>query len=247
MPSFRVIILSAGVGERLRPLTYTTHKNLLEINGKAVIQHLLDALIYSGADVDMVHIVVGHYAYKFRKLLGKQYKTLNIQLLKNQLFKITGGAQSLYAAYHILSKHPCLVVDGDHYMDPELMRLLMNCKFENAILVDDPEKSFDGEETLAYGNEGIVTKLKWMPPYPPNPLGEALTIFKLSKEASHALAVILEDYLLEDGPAKREHIEPFNRLMRLHDIHQVSTEGKNWLEIDYEKDYEKAKVLKFET
>jgi len=56
----------------------------------------------------------------------------------------------------------------------------------------------------------------------------------------------LEDYLLEDGPAKREIIEPFNRLMRIFDFHYVDTGGRKWTEIDFETDFEKAKTFEFE-
>ena len=246
MPSHRVIFLSAGIGERLRPWTYDSHKCLLKIRGKALVEHWLDALIYSGAEIDRVHIIIGHCGYKFRNLLGSNYRGLKIQFLANPLYRITGAAQSLYAASNILRKHSCIVLEGDHYMDPKLMKILMQCKYENCILVDSTSELKMDEETLAYGYEGNLQKLKWLPPYPEKPLGEALTIFKISKEVANALAVVLEDYLLEDGPAKREIIEPFNRLMRMFDFHYVDTGGREWTEIDFETDLEKAKTFKFE-
>lgn len=245
MVIYRAIYLSAGIGERLRPLTYTTHKCLLEIKGKTIVEHFLDCLIYSEAEIDRVHIVIGHYGYKFRELLGNDYRGLKTQFLVNSLYKITGGAQSLYTAFNILRKHPCLVIDGDHYVDPELMKMLISSEYENCILVDDSKIPKFDEDTVAYGHEGTLDKLVWYPPYPPNYLGEAITIFKTSKEASHALAVILEDFLLEDGAAKREMVDAFNRLMRLFDFHYISTEEREWTEIDFEADLEMARRITF--
>jgi len=243
----RTIILCAGIGERLRPLTYDTNKALLKIGEKTLIEHWLDALIYSDADVDVVHIIIGHYGYKFRKLLGSKYKNLKIQFMENRLHKITGAAQSLYIAYNILKNNSCIVLEGDHYMHPKLMKTLIESEYENCLLVDEnlSHLKFD-EEVIAYGYRGILEKLKWLPPYPDNPLGEALTIFKLSKEASNSLASILEIYLLEDGPAKREIIEPFNRLIKSHDMQYIKTNGKSWIEIDFLEDLEKAREMKFE-
>lgn len=242
----RTIILCAGIGERLRPLTYKTNKSLLEIGEKSLIEHWLDALIYSGADVDLVHIIIGHYGYKFKKLLGSKYRNLKIQFMENKLFKITGAAQSLYVANNILKNNQCLVLEGDHYMDPELMSDLIQSDFENCILVDEDLNRINyDEEVLAYGYGGILENLKWLPPYPEKPLGEALTIFKLSKESSNALSSILENYLLEDGPAKREIIEPFNRLIKSYDMQYIETNGKNWIEIDFLKDLEKAREMSF--
>jgi len=247
MVTYRIICLAAGIGERLRPLTYNTHKLLIEIQGKTVIEHLLDCFIYSKAEIDRVHIVIGHYGYKFRELLGNDYKGLKIQFLTNTLYKITGAAQSLYTAFNILLKHPCIVLEADHYMNPKLMKKLINSKYENCILVDEDISriNFD-EEVLAYGYGGLLQSLKWMPPYPHSPLGEALTIFKLSKAASNTLASILESYLLEDGSTKREIIEPFNRLIKSHDMQYIETNSREWIEIDFISDLEKARKMKFE-
>jgi len=176
----RTIILCAGIGERLRPLTYNENKSLLKIREKTLIEHWLDALIYSNAKIDTVHIIIGHYGYKFRKLLGSQYKNLKIQFIENKLFKITGAAQSLYAANNILKNNPCIILEGDHYMNPELMKKLVESEYENCLLVDEDLSriKFD-EEVLAYGYGGLLQKLKWLPPYPENPIGEALTILNL--------------------------------------------------------------------
>ena len=243
----RVITLCAGISARMRPMTYDTNKNLLDINGKAIIEHFLDSLIYSEANIEIVHIVVGHYGYKFRKLLGSNYKGLKIQFHENPLHKITGAAQSLYLMLNILKKHPCLVLEGDHYLDPDLMKKLLNSEYENCILVDeDLSRIHYDEEVLAYGYKGLLDRLKWLPPYPENPLGEALTIFNLSKNASNALATILEAYLLQEGPAKREIIQPFNVLMRSHDIHYETVNGAQWVEVDFTADLEKARSMKFD-
>ncbi len=243
----RVIALCGGIGERLRPHTYDTHKCLLDINGYSLIEHFLDALLYSEAVIEIVHIVVGHYGYKFRKLLGSNYEGLKIQFHENPLHKITGAAQSLYLMLNVLKKNPCLVLEGDHYLDPDLMLKLLNSAYENCILVDeDLSRIHYDEEVLAYGYKGLVDRLKWLPPYPENPLGEALTIFNLSKNASNALATILEASLLQEGSAKREIIQPFNLLMRSHDIHYETVNGAQWVEVDFLADLERARSMKFE-
>jgi len=243
----RAVVLCAGVGERLRPLTYRTNKSLIKIGEKTIIEHWLDALISSEADVETVHIVIGHYGYKFRELLGGQYRSLKIKFIENKLYDITGAAQSLYTAKHILRNHACLVLEGDHYLHPELMKKLIASEYENCLLVDENHSRIKyDEEVLAYGYEGQVERLKWLPPYPDNPLGEALTIFKLSKDASSMLASLLHAYLLEEGPAKREIIEPFNRLLNSHDMQYVETNGLDWIEIDFQGDLESAKEMNFD-
>ncbi len=243
----RVIALCAGMSSRMGPMTYNTNKNLLDINGKSLIEHFLDSLIHSEAIIEMVHIVIGHYGYKFRKLLGSSYKGLKIQFHENPLHKITGAAQSLYLMHNVLKKHPCLVLEGDHYLDPDLMKKLLNSEYENCILVDeDLSRIHYDEEVLAYGYKGNLDYLKWLPPYPESSRGEALTLFNLSKNASNALATILEAYLLQEGPAKREIIQPFNVLMRSYDIHYETVNGAKWIEVDFPTDLEKARSMNFD-
>jgi len=131
-------------------------------------------------------------------------------------------------------------------MDPELMKMLVESEYENCMMVDpNLSKIKYDEETLAYGYEGLLHGLKWMPPYPDETLGEALTIFKLSKKTTQDLGTILENYLLEDGPAIRQIIEPFNRLIAKKEINYIETEGREWIEIDFESDLDKARRMKF--
>lgn len=246
MVTYRVICLAAGIGERLRPHTYDKCKCILRIGDKSIIEHWLDALIYSGVSVSTVHIIVGHYGYKVRNLLGRHYQGLKIQYSTNPLYKITGGAQSIYVASKAL-KHPTIIVEADHYVDPELMKMLFDSEFENCILVDhDLSKIKYDEEALAYGSNGLLKEIKYLPPYPEGTIGEAIGVLKLSKKASQTFGVILERYLMEHGPAKKDYTEPFTRLMETEDVYYIGTQGKEWIEIDFESDLRAARRMNFE-
>jgi len=239
------IILCAGIGERLRPPTYTTNKNLLPINGKPLIQHLIDTLIDSKTAVKRIHICIGHFGYKFRELFHKTYRGVPISFLTNPLYKVTGAAQTLYIASPILRRGSCLVLEGDHYMHPTIMTNLMQSNYKNCILVDQYHKPILDEETLAYGQGGLLSALKWLPPYPEGWLGEALTLFKMDSDCSSALANLLEEYLLENGSARKEIIEPFNRLIKSRDFHYEATGQLPWIEVDTPQDLAYAREMKF--
>ena len=53
----RAMILAAGLGKRMRPLTAKTPKPLLEVGGKPLIEHLIERLIAGGVD----GVVINHY------------------------------------------------------------------------------------------------------------------------------------------------------------------------------------------
>lgn len=247
MVSYKAIILCAGVGERLRPLTYTRPKALTELDGKPLLAHFLDGLVYSEADIKSVYIVVGHLRKSFKKLIGSSYQGLKIRYLVNPLYKITGSAQSLYLAGTLLQKNATIVADGDHYLHPDLFKKLMQSEYDNCTLVDsDLTKIAHPEHAeLAYGYEGLLSKIKWLPPYPEKPIGRLTTVFKFSKKASSSLFTFLEKYLLEDGPAIKETIDPLNRVMRIHDVHYCLMDGLEAVELDFFDDYVRARELVF--
>jgi len=245
MTSYRVIILCAGVGERLSPLTYDIPKALLELDGKPLLAHFLDGLVYSEADIKSVHILVGHLQKNFKKIIGSEYRGLKIKYLINPLYKITGSAHSLYIAGSILRKNATLIADGDHYLHPDLFTKLMQSEYDNCTLVD-PDLSTERQRIeQAFGYEGLLSRIQYLPPYPDNPIGKAMVLFKLSKNASNSLFTFLEKHLLEDGPAIKETDIPLTNLMKIHDVHYHLTEGLECIEIDFFEDYLRAKELTF--
>lgn len=74
----RAIIMAAGLGTRLRPLTYTTPKPLIAVNGKRIIDTIIDALLSHG--IDDIYIVRGYLAEQFDALLDKYP---NVHMLNN--------------------------------------------------------------------------------------------------------------------------------------------------------------------
>ena len=67
----KAIILAAGEGIRMRPLTLETPKSLLKVGGKTFLDHIFDAL---PSEVEEVIVVVKHLGEKIREYLGQEYK-----------------------------------------------------------------------------------------------------------------------------------------------------------------------------
>ena len=67
----KAIILAAGKGERMKPLTLTTPKPLLKIKDKPVIEYVIEAL---PPEVDEVIVVIRHLGEKIRQYLGSEFK-----------------------------------------------------------------------------------------------------------------------------------------------------------------------------
>ena len=102
----RAIIMAAGTGTRMRPLTLTTPKPLIKVNGSRMIDTVIDALHKNG--IGEIHVVVGHLKEQFQDLPEK-YPGLH--LIENPRYETCNNISSLYAAREYLED--CMILDGD--------------------------------------------------------------------------------------------------------------------------------------
>ena len=76
------ILLSAGLGSRMRPITNSIPKPLVKVNNKALIETVIDSLIYYG--VENIYIVTGYLADKFSFLEKKYEEKCKINFVYNK-------------------------------------------------------------------------------------------------------------------------------------------------------------------
>ncbi|MBU1293149.1 NTP transferase domain-containing protein [Patescibacteria group bacterium] len=88
----QAVILAAGEGKRMRPLTLDTPKPLIEINGKPIIEYIIDAL---PEEVDEVIVVVGYKGEMIRERLGDSYAGRRIQYVHQWMPAGTAHALSI--------------------------------------------------------------------------------------------------------------------------------------------------------
>ncbi len=94
----RAVFLAAGFGSRLLPITLNTPKPLVRVNGKRIIDGLLDECIALG--ITEIYIVRGYLGEQFDQLLSK-YPTL--QFLENPIYNETNNISSAMCARYLLS------------------------------------------------------------------------------------------------------------------------------------------------
>ncbi|MBD3244945.1 MAG: NTP transferase domain-containing protein [Candidatus Moranbacteria bacterium] len=126
----QAIILAAGKGSRLRPLTYKTPKPLLEIEkNKTILDHSLDSL---PEKIDKIIIVVNYLKEKIIKKYGHNYQGRKIDYIVHN--KLDGSAKALWQCKKIIKKN-FLVINGDDLYQKKDLNKLLN--FDLAILVQE--------------------------------------------------------------------------------------------------------------
>jgi MurNAc alpha-1-phosphate uridylyltransferase len=143
------MILAAGRGERLRPYTDTCPKPLLEVKGKALIEHHLQAL--AGAGITSVVINVSWLAGMVQDRLGdgSKYGLEIIYSLEHEALETAGGI--VQALPHLQDRF--IVVNGDVFSDYPFQQLLAIKTDAHLVLVDNPAHNPAGDFTL---NKGLI-------------------------------------------------------------------------------------------
>jgi len=132
------MILAAGRGERMRPLTDTTPKPLLRVAGKCLIEHTIDRLVTAG----FTEIVINHahLGEQISQTLGDGSRygaKIRYSPEGNQVLGTGGG---IFKALPLLGNAPFAVVSGDIWYDYPLVQLpRVPDGLAHLILVDNPD------------------------------------------------------------------------------------------------------------
>lgn len=161
----QTIVLAAGRGTRMRPLTDEIPKPMLPVANRPLVQHVIDEAVDAGASE--IILVVGYGASQIEDHFGRSYRDIPITYVYQETRAGTGHA--LATAKTALTNEPFVLLNGDIVVGKgELGPLYDDVPAVGAIAVDDPRSygvfQLDGETV-----RGIVEK----PEDPPSSLANA--------------------------------------------------------------------------
>lgn len=147
------IILCAGRGERMRPLTDTTPKALLPVKGKPLVVHHLEKL--SSIGIKNIVINISHLADQIKKTLGDGSSWgVKIQYSEEPTPLETGGG--IFQALPLLGNKPFLAISGDIYTNYPFENLLTfpedGAYLAHLILVPNPSYHPNGDFSITKNN-----------------------------------------------------------------------------------------------
>jgi len=155
----RALILAAGQGTRLRPLTNDKPKCLVPLQGKSLLERQVRTLKKCG--VNDIHIVTGYRA--------DQIEALGFATSKNTHFDSTNMVESLFSALPFIEKEGDLIIAyGDIVYEESNLEAMLTCNDEIALMIDAKwrdlwslrlENPLDDAETLVMDDHDYVIEL----------------------------------------------------------------------------------------
>ncbi len=241
----QAVILAAGLGNRLKPLTLQTPKCLIEVNGTPILFNSLDLLQSSG--VERVVIVTGHLGSLVKSRVGDSWKGMPIVYVDNPDYAKTNNIYSLWLARDYFDRDSVLM-ECDLYFDKALVERLMSADAENVALVDQFRPYMDGT-VVSVDKRGMIDRMILAKDqdetFNYSDKFKTVNIYRFSKKfLSEAFLPSLELYV---RTLKRDQYYELILTVLVymgHDaLRAVSMSGVRWMEVDDFSDLQRAEIL----
>ncbi|MBI3073342.1 MAG: phosphocholine cytidylyltransferase family protein [Deltaproteobacteria bacterium] len=225
----KAIILAAGIGERLRPITDARPKCLVEVGGMPVFERMLATLKDLGV-CDIV-AVVGYRDEMIRKVGGKR-----VRYIQNDEYRL-GNIVSVHKAAAELATD-CLLMDADVIAHPALYAKIIGSAHGSAFLMDRGFKD-TGEEMKLGARHGRVLTIARRLEGDYDAVGEGVGFLKLNPKTGAAFATTIAEFVAA-GKTKLEYENALDEFLKAHEVGYEEVAGLPWTEIDFVQDIAKA-------
>jgi choline kinase len=232
----RAILINAGQGSRLLPLTLHTPKCLIEVNGRTILDHQIEAL--KSAGVKRIEVVGGYRAEQIREHLARHYDPAFVGLTINPFWSVASSISSVWAVRELLDQ-PFVLVNGDTVFDASVFQHAIAEMQPGVNLVverlgqpenDDMLVRVHEQRIVAVGKHLAVSEATH------RSLGIVLSPDHRSRGLYHcALRTVIE----AEGGYNAYHHGVIDHLARTAGVTAIENHGGLWREVDRPEDIER--------
>ena len=232
----KAIILAAGVGLRIKPLTDNCPKCLLKVGDNTILEMMISHIQNCG--INEIIFVVGYLKEQIKCYVKTKFPDLNVSFVTNDKYAETNTGYSLMLVKDFIQDSGFIKFDGDVVFDKKILKKLIECKHDNCLCIDK-NINIDAEEIkVIMDNQNRILKAN-KTVNPKDAVGESMGIEKISKETAKLLFKELE-LMMQDKKNHQEYYEDAYERLIVNNVpfYALDISGLKWVEIDTREDFD---------
>lgn len=237
----KAIILAAGVGSRIRPLTDNCPKSLLKVGGRTILEMMISHIQDCG--INEVVFVLGYLQEQIKDYVDAQFPDLTVHYVINDRFAETNTGFSLMLTKDSVDGCSFIKFDADVVFDKEILKRLIECEYDNCLCIDK-NINLDAEEikVIIEDQNRVIKASKTV--NPKDAAGESIGIEKISSAAAKLLFAELEAMMADEKNHQEYYEAAYERLIGKNVVfHALDISGLKWTEIDTKEDFATAEKI----
>ena len=234
------IILSAGRGSRLLPLTTDLPKCLLPIGMTTVLGMQLDTLAKAG--VKSATIVTGFNAHLVEEELAKRQTGPKIKTLFNPFYQVADNLASCWMVRKSMKKD-FLIINGDTLFSATLLQKVLAAPVADITVTIDKKDRYDGDDMkVTLDGPQLLSIGKTLTPQQTN--GESIGMLRFMGEGRKTFKNELKRRMRNEDGTKSWYLSAIDHLAKSGvGINTTNIQGETWAELDTPEDYEICREL----
>jgi choline kinase len=240
-PALRAIILAAGVGSRIRPLTDNCPKCMLKVGGITILERMIANIQDCG--IDEVIFVLGYLDTKIESFVKKTFPSLSAQFIINDKYAETNTGYSLMLTEAFTNGTGFVKFDADIVFDKSILRKLIDSDYQNCLCIDrNIQLDAEGIKVIVEGGNRVVRASKTADSK--LAIGESIGIEKISGATAKNLFGELRTMMKQQAYHQEYYERAYERLIEKDtSFYALDITGLNWIEIDTKEDFFSANQL----
>jgi choline kinase len=237
----RVIILAAGQGKRLLPLTSEIPKALLDIGGKPLIQRQIEA--FHACGITDFTVVTGYASAKIEAVLAGLSAGLevNIATLFNPFYAVADNLASCWMARSAMSGD-VIQVNGDNVFQKDMVSRLLQPAAADVSVAINRKAAYDADDMkIMRDGQHLVNIGKHLPLDQAH--GEAIGFYVFRNSGAAEYVAELERSIRDPAALKRWFPSAIGSLAQKIRVGTIDISGTSWCEVDEPADLDGARAL----
>jgi choline kinase len=235
----QAVILSAGQGRRLLPLTAERPKCLIDLGEKTLLQWQLDALL--GAGIGPITVVTGYAGTAVEAVIARHYADRPVRAQFNPFFQVADNLGSCWIARSAFDGE-VLLLNGDTVFEPAVVERLLAAPAAPIRLVTDRKASYDDDDMKVIVDGARLLRIgKHLPVDAVD--AESIGMLRFSVNGARRFQVAVEAALREPDGLRWWYLSVIDRLADEGLVETCSIEGLRWAEVDFPRDLDAARAV----